>query len=175
MMYNNYNEILGKMDISIIVAVARGNAIGRKGDLLFHISADLRRFKEITMGHPIIMGRKTFESFPKGPLPGRQNIVITRQSDYAREGIAVVGSFADALTAANGVDEVFVIGGGEIYREAIKNASRLYLTEIDASVDDADTFFPAIDTKEWHVTDEGEWIVDERTSARYRFVCLSRQ
>ena len=175
MMYNNFNEILGKMDISIIVAVAPGNAIGRKGDLLFHISADLRRFKEITMGHPIIMGRKTFESFPKGSLPGRQNIVITRQSDYTREGITVVGSFADALTAANDVDEVFVIGGGEIYREAIKSASKLYLTEIDASVDDADTFFPTIDTNEWQVSEEGEWIVDERTGARYRFVCLSRQ
>ena len=79
------------MQISIIVATAQGNAIGRKGDLLFHISADLRRFKEITMGHPIIMGRKTFESFPKGPLPGRQNIVITRQSDYHHDGITVVG------------------------------------------------------------------------------------
>lgn len=165
---------MSKMNISIIVAVAQGNAIGRNGDLLFHISADLRRFKEITMGHPIIMGRKTFESFPKGPLPGRQNIVITRQRDYAREGITVVDSFAGALAVANVVDEVFVIGGGEIYREAIKRASRLYLTEIDAMVEDADTFFPEIDAKEWHITEEGEWIEDERTGARYRFVCLSR-
>ena len=163
------------MEISIIVAVANNNAIGRKGDLLFHISADLRRFKEITMGHPIIMGRKTFESFPKGPLPGRKNIVITRQNDYQHEGIVTVGSFSDALAVAGNVDEVFVIGGGEIYREAIKRASKLYLTEIDASDDDADTFFPAIDTNEWQVTDEGEWIEDERTSVRYRFVCLSRQ
>lgn len=173
-MYNNYNEILGKMDISIIVAVARGNAIGRKGDLLFHISADLRRFKEITMGHPIIMGRKTFESFPKGPLPGRQNIVITRQSDYSHDGITVVGSFSDALAAAGDANETFIIGGGEIYREAINEASRLYLTEIDAEVEEADTFFPAIDTKEWQVTEKGEWIEDERTGVRYRFVCLSR-
>ena len=132
------------MQISIIVAAAQGNAIGRKGDLLFHISADLRRFKEITMGHPIIMGRKTFESFPKGPLPGRQNIVITRQGDYQYDGITVVGSFPDALAAANNVDEVFVIGGGEIYREAINGASVLYLTEIDAKVDDADTFSPKL-------------------------------
>ena len=163
------------MNISIIVATAQENAIGRKGDLLFHISADLRRFKEITMGHPIIMGRKTFESFPKGPLPGRQNIVITRQSDYANEGITVVGSFSDALAAANGVDEVFVIGGGEIYREAIKQASMIYLTEIDAKVDDADTFFPSIDSQEWQITEEGEWIEDERSGARYRFICLSRR
>ncbi len=163
------------MQISIIVATAQGNAIGRKGDLLFHISADLRRFKEITMGHPIIMGRKTFESFPKGPLPGRQNIVITRQEDYHHDGITVVGSFSDALTAANGVDEAFVIGGGEIYREAINHASKLYLTEIDATVDDADTFFPEIKREEWVETDASEWITDERSGARYRFVCLSRR
>ena len=163
------------MNISIIVATAQENAIGRKGDLLCHISADLRRFKEITMGHPIIMGRKTFESFPKGPLPGRQNIVITRQSDYAKEGITVTGSFSDALAAANDADEVFVIGGGEIYREAINRASKLYLTEIDATVDDADTFFPTIDSHQWQITEEGEWIEDERTGARYRFVCLSRR
>ena len=163
------------MQISIIVATAQNNAIGRKGDLLFHISADLRRFKEITMGHPIIMGRKTFESFPKGPLPGRQNIVITRQSDYAKEGITVTGSLSDALAAANNVDEVFVIGGGEIYREPINRASKLYLNEIDATVDDADTFFPTIDSHQWQITEEGEWIEDERTGARYRFVCLSRR
>lgn len=163
------------MKVSIIVATAQGGAIGRKGDLLFHISADLRRFKEITMGHPIIMGRKTFESFPKGPLPGRQNIVITRQGDYTRDGITVVGSFSDALSAASDVDEVFVIGGGEIYREAINQASTLYLTEIDAKVEDADTFFPEINRDVWHETEVGEWIVDERTGVRYRFVCLSRQ
>lgn len=163
------------MQISIIVAVAQGNAIGRKGDLLFHISADLRRFKEITMGHPIIMGRKTFESFPKGPLPGRQNIVITRQGDYQYDGITVVGSFPGALAAANNVDEVFVIGGGEIYREAINGASVLYLTEIDAKVDDADTFFPEINPDEWTETEASEWITDERSGTRYRFVCLSRR
>ena len=163
------------MQISIIVATAQGNAIGRKGDLLFHISADLRRFKEITMGHPIIMGRKTFESFPKGPLPGRENIVITRQGDYHHDGITVVGSFSDALTAANSVDEAFVIGGGEIYREAINQASKIYLTEIDAKVDDADTFFPEINPDQWEETDSSEWITDDRSGARYRFICLSRR
>lgn len=163
------------MNISIIVATAHDGAIGRKGDLLFHISADLRRFKEITMGKPIIMGRKTFESFPKGPLPGRQNIVITRQADYTHEGITVVGSFSDALVAANHSDEAFIIGGGEIYREAINKASKLYLTEIDAKVDDADTFFPAIDSNLWKTIEVGEWIEDERSGVRYRFVCLSRQ
>ena len=163
------------MQISIIVATAQGNAIGRKGDLLFHISADLRRFKEITMSHPIIMGRKTFESFPKGPLPGRENIVITRQSDYHHDGITVVGSLSAALTAANGVDEAFIIGGGEIYREAINHASKIYLTEIDAKVDDADTFFPEINPNIWEETESSEWFTDERSGARYRFICLSRR
>ena len=163
------------MQISIIVATAQGNAIGRKGDLLFHISADLRRFKEITMSHPIIMGRKTFESFPKGPLPGRENIVITRQSDYHHNGITIVGSLSDALAAANGVDEAFIIGGGEIYREAINHASKIYLTEIDAIVDDADTFFPEINPNIWEETESSEWFTDERSVARYRFICLSRR
>ena len=163
------------MQISIIVAIAQGYAIGRKGDLLFHISADLRRFKDITMSHPIIMGRKTFESFPKGPLPGRENIVITRQSDYHHDGITVVGSLSAALTAADGVDEAFVIGGGEIYREAINHATKIYLTEIDAKVEDADTFFPEINPKIWEETETSEWFTDERSGARYRFVCLSRR
>ena len=163
------------MQISIIVAIAQGYAIGRKGDLLFHISADLRRFKDITMSHPIIMGRKTFESFPKGPLPGRENIVITRQSDYHHDGITVVGSLSAALTAADGVDEAFVIGGGEIYREAINHATKIYLTEIDAKVEDADTFFPEINPNIWEETETSEWFTDECSGARYRFVCLSRR
>ena len=163
------------MQISIIVAIAQGYAIGRKGDLLFHISADLRRFKDITMSHPIIMGRKTFESFPKGPLPGRENIVITRQRDYHHDGITVVGSFSDALAVAEGADEAFVIGGGEIYRESINHASKIYLTEIDATIADADTFFPTINTEEWAETEVSEWFTDERSGARYRFVCLSRR
>ena len=163
------------MQISIIVATAQENAIGRKGDLLFHISADLRRFKEMTMGHPIIMGRKTFESFPKGPLPGRQNIVITRQPDYTRNGATVVGSFSEALEAAGDADEVFVIGGGEIYREAINGATTIYLTEIDAQVEDADTFFPAINPQQWKQIDVTQWITDERTGVKYRFICLSHR
>lgn len=163
------------MQISIIVATAHDNAIGRKGDLLFHISADLRRFKEITMGHPIVMGRKTFESFPKGPLPGRQNIVITRQCGYTRNGATIVGSFSEALEAAGDADEAFVIGGGEIYREAINQATTIYLTEIDAQVDDADTFFPAINPQQWKQIDASQWITDERSGVKYRFICLSRR
>lgn len=160
--------------ISIIVAVTRNNAIGRKGDLLFHISDDLRRFKAITMGHPIIMGRKTFESFPKGALPGRRNIVITRQHDYAATGIEVVGSLDEAIALVSGCDEAFVIGGGEIYRQALPVSDRLYLTEIDADVTDADTFFPDIDPQQW-LRGEEECRHDDKSGVDYRFVCLSRK
>lgn len=129
--------------ISIIAAVCANGAIGRNGDLLYHISADLKRFKALTMGHPIIMGRKTFESFPKGPLPGRRNIVISRSADYAPAGAEVYATPEAALDACDDADEVFVIGGGEIYRAFLPLASRLLLTEIDAAPDDADTFFPS--------------------------------
>lgn len=159
--------------ISIIVAVTRNNAIGIKGDLLYHISADLKRFKAITMGHPIIMGRKTFESFPNGPLPGRRNIVVTRQEGYRRDGIEVVGSLEEAIEAVAGTDEAMVIGGGEIYREAMKYASRLYLTEIDVVRDDADTFFPEISCDEWAVADVSPVETDPRSGVTYRFVTLS--
>lgn len=160
--------------ISIIVAVTRNNAIGRKGDLLFHISDDLRRFKAITMGCPIIMGRKTFESFPKGPLPGRRNIVITRQADYAATGIEVVGSLDQALALVAVCEKAFVIGGGQIYEQAIAVADMLHLTEIDADIDDADTFFPAINPDEWVRGDE-ECHHDDKSGVDYRFVCLSRK
>lgn len=132
-----------KPEIKIIAAVCSNGAIGRRGDLLFHLSDDLRRFKALTMGHPIIMGRKTFESFPKGPLPGRRNIVISRRADYHPAGAEVYPSAELALRACAGADEVFIIGGGEIYSLFMPMASELLLTEIDASPADADTFFPA--------------------------------
>ncbi len=132
-----------KPEITIIAAVCANGAIGRNGQLLFHISEDLRRFKSLTMGHPIIMGRKTFESFPKGPLPGRRNIVISRQADYAPAGAEVYPSPRAALAACAGADKVYVIGGEQIYREFMPLANVLELTEIDAAPADADAFFPA--------------------------------
>lgn len=150
-------------------------AIGRGGDLLFHISEDLRRFKALTMGHPIIMGRKTFESFPNGALPGRRNIVITRQVDYVANGAETVGSLQQAIDAVEQCDEAFVIGGGEIYTQALPHASKLYLTIIDADVADADTFFPQIDPAQWETIEEREVKQDPRSGATYRFICLSRK
>lgn len=161
--------------ISIIVAITRNNAIGRGGDLLFHISEDLRQFKAITMGHPIIMGRKTFESFPNGALPGRRNIVITRQGDYDAENIEIVNSLQAAVDAVKNVDEAFVIGGGEIYRQALPLCSRLYLTKIDTEIADADTFFPEINNNEWEIADQSELKHDPRSGVQFRFTCLSRK
>lgn len=133
-----------KPEINIIAAVCANRAIGRRGDLLYHISSDLRRFKELTMGYPIIMGRKTFESFPKGPLPGRRNIIISRNPGYAPAGAEVYPSPEAALAACTDAEKVFIIGGGEIYRQFIPLADVLLLTEINTTPDDADTFFPTV-------------------------------
>lgn len=160
------------MEIRIIAALTRNGAIGRGGDLLFHISADLRRFKQLTMGCPIIMGRKTFESFPKGPLPGRRNVVVTRQPDYSREGIDAVSSLEAALALVADAPKVFIIGGGEIYRAAMPMATHLDLTEIDASVADADTYFPPIDPTEWGIESVDE--PAEPTTPQIRFTTLRR-
>ena len=156
--------------ISIIVACAGAGAIGRGGDLLFHISDDLKRFKRLTMGKPVIMGRKTFESFPNGALPGRRNVVITRQADYSAPSVETAQSLDDALSMCAGADEVFVIGGGEIYRQALPAADRIYLTEIDAEVPDADTFMPEIDMTKWSDTEASAYMTDPRKGVRYRFV-----
>lgn len=154
--------------VKIIAAVCRNGAIGRGGDLLFHISDDLRRFKTLTLGHPIIMGRKTFESFPKGPLPGRRNIVISRRTDYAPAGAEVYPTPEAALEACDGADEVFIIGGGEIYRQFMPIADELLLTEIDAAPDNADTFFPDFDMTQ---AEASEWT---ETEPPYRFVTYRR-
>lgn len=163
--------------VTIIVAVARDGAIGRRGDLLFHISDDLRRFKRLTMGHPIVMGRKTFESFPKGPLPGRTNIVVTRSNDYDGRGATVAGSLDEALKAAAAEEtgRIFIIGGGEIYRQAFGIADALELTAIDAAVDDADTFFPAVNDVDWQLTEKSEPMTDPKTGISYSFKTYVRR
>jgi dihydrofolate reductase len=130
--------------ISLVVAVSKNGVIGRDGGLPWHSSSDLKRFKEITMGKPVIMGRKTWESLPKRPLPGRRNIVLTRTSDAIGEGAETVASPAEALALVQGVEEACIIGGGEIYRQFLPVAHRLYLTEVDLEVD-GDTVFPTLD------------------------------
>lgn len=126
--------------VVLIAAVARNGVIGRGGDLIWRIPADLAHFKRVTMGHPIVMGRKTWESIGR-PLPGRRNLVVTRNADYVAPGAEVVGSLREALRVCADVPELFVVGGAEIYREALPVADRLWLTEIHAEAP-GDARFP---------------------------------
>lgn len=147
-----------KQILSIIVAVGENGEIGRGGDLVWRIREDLKRFKFLTMGHPVVMGRKTWESLPKA-LPGRTNIIVTRNPEYRAEGALTASSVDDALrlaAAAEGGDEVFIMGGGSLYAASAGMADRLYLTRIHASCGDADTCFPAIDPEEWNVRYKSE-------------------
>ena len=136
--------------ISIIAAVARGGVIGGGNSLLWHISEDLKRFKAITSSHPVIMGRKTFLSLGR-PLPNRTNVVITRDSAFAAEGCTVAGSLRQAIEMFDPKQEIFIIGGGQIYAQAMPLADCLYITYVDASYD-GDTYFPAVDETVWRKT-----------------------
>lgn len=160
--------------INIIVAVAPDGGIGRKGELLYHVSADMRHFKTVTMGHPIIMGRKTFESFPGGALPGRRNIVITRNRDYVADGAECVGSLDEAIALCQGCDDIFIIGGAQIYNQAADIADRLYLTRFDRVAEDADAFYPAISDRQWKAVERSEAMTDPKTGVGFRFETLDR-
>lgn len=162
-------------NLSAIVVIAQDGAIGKNGGLLCHLPADLKHFKAITMGHSIIMGRKTFESFPKGALPGRQNIVITRNPQFAPQGVTVVHSVAQAIAAAEMPGEVFVIGGAQIYGETIDEISTLYLTELHATFAEADTYFPPINPQDWTEISREDHEADERNPYPFSFVTLKRK
>ncbi len=163
------------MDLAAIVVVAENGAIGKNGDLLCHLPADLKHFKNITMGHTIIMGRRTWESLPKGALPGRKNVVITRNVDFVAEGAEVYHSLEDALDATAGDDGRFIIGGGMLYREAFSLTNVLHLTQLHASFADADTFFPQYDADEWDVISREDHDADEKNPYPYSFVELRRK
>lgn len=135
------------MTISMIAAIGKNNELGKGNDLIWHFKEDMKFFKETTMGHSVIMGRKTFESLPKA-LPGRKNIVITRDSAYSADGICTVSSPEEAIAAAD-TGEVFIIGGGCIYNLFLPKADKLYLTEIEAEEPDADTYFPDFDKNDY--------------------------
>jgi len=155
--------------ISIIAAIGKNNELGKKNDLLFKLPADMKHFKEITSGHPVIMGRKTFESIGK-ILPNRRNIVITRDSNYKKENIEIAHSLNDAIFIFNNNDEeVFIIGGGEIYKQVFELADKLYITHIDAEDKDADTFFPEIIPIVWNEVSRQEHKKDEKNPYAYTF------
>jgi dihydrofolate reductase len=159
--------------ISFVVAVSRNGVIGREGGLPWHISSDLKRFKDITTGKPVIMGRKTWESLPRKPLPGRRNIVITRQQGFSAEGAEMAATPGDALRLAGNVPEVAVIGGGEVYRLFWPLVDRLYLTEVDLDVE-GDTHFPVPDPAEWREVAREVHSRGERDSASFTLRTLDR-
>lgn len=139
------------MRISAIVAMAANRCIGKDNALPWRLPADLKRFKQLTMGHTLVMGRKTYESIGR-PLPGRSTIVVTRQRDYAPEGVQVAHSLEQALELARG-DEVFIAGGADLYRQAMDQVRRLYLTRLDREYA-GDAFFPALDLSGWKLVEE---------------------
>lgn len=161
------------MRISIIAAVSRNRVIGQGGELPWHLPADLKYFRERTRGHPVIMGRRTYESVGR-PLPGRRNIVLSRSPDFRPSGVEVADSLEAALELVREADEVFLLGGEEIFRAGLEIADRLYLTEIDAEFC-GDTFFPEFDRKQWRVLESRLHPADEQNPYPMRFVVYERK
>ncbi len=162
------------MDIIMIAIVARNGAIGRAGDQPFHISADFRRFKQLTLGNPVVMGRRTFDALPSGALPGRRNIVVTRNNAFSAPDVVRASSLDEAIAMCSPSEKIFLIGGGEIYRSGMPVATRLEITEVDADVPDADVWFPEISPHVWTAADIGHWQIDPRNGKRFRFVSYTR-
>lgn len=160
--------------VQAIVAVASDWAIGRQGELLCHLPADMKHFKEVTMGNSIVMGRKTFESFPRRPLPGRQNIVITRNVAWQYPGVTVVHCVEDAIAAAE-TDTVFIIGGADVYEQTLPLVEVLHLTMIHARWASADAFFPALDMNEWQEVSREHHKSDHRNAYEFDFITLKRR
>lgn len=160
--------------IKAIVAVDENGAIGRQGDLLCHLPADMRHFKEMTMGHSIVMGRKTFESFPRRPLPGRQNLVITRSAGWQYPGVTVAHTLEQAIALAE-TDTVFIIGGAQIYEQALPVVDVLHLTLIHARWASADVYFPALDPNQWQEVEREHHTSDHRNAYEYDFITLKRR
>ncbi|SRR5258705_2792979 len=165
------------MLVSLIAAVAENNVIGKNGQLPWHLPGDMKYFRETTMGHCVIMGRKNFDSIPDKfrPLQGRTNIIVTRQKNYFAPGCIVVNSVEDALEKAKqeNESEAFIIGGGEIFKQSMELADKIYLTRIHATID-GDVFFPSINMNEWKEESVQYSKADEKNKYDYSFVVLSR-
>jgi dihydrofolate reductase len=163
------------MRISLLAALSSNNVIGRNNEVPWRLSTDLKRLKALSMGHHIVLGRKTFESVGR-PLPGRTNLVITRQEGYAPEGVVVVHSLEEALRIAReaGEGETFILGGAEIYAQSMHVADRMYLTRVHAEVE-GDTWFPDFDdVSEWHLTDAEHFEADEKNQYPFSFLTYDR-
>jgi len=161
------------MTVSIIVAVANNGVIGRDNDLPWRLSEDLKHFKRTTLGKPVIMGRRTYESVGK-PLPGRKNIVVTRDASYTAEGCEVAHSIQEAIGKAGDVEEVMILGGGQLYKVALPMTDRIYLTQVDAEVA-GDTRFPELDWSEWNEVSRWEHPADEKNDHACTFLVLEKK
>lgn len=159
--------------IILIAAVAENNALGKNNDLLWHLPNDFKRFKEITSGHHIIMGRKTFESFPK-PLPNRTHVIITRQKDFKYEGCIVVQDIEKAIAVCPTNEDLYIIGGGEIYSQSLHFADQLDITRVHHSFD-ADVYFPEIDPEIWELSSETFHPKDEKHLFAFTFQTFVRR
>ncbi|SFZ90881.1 dihydrofolate reductase [Flaviramulus basaltis] len=172
--YNESKNETKKSKLTIIVAAAENNAIGKGNQLIWHLSDDLKRFKNLTNEHHIIMGRKTFESFPK-PLPNRTHVVITRQANYkVPDGVIVVNSLEDAIDASKNDSQPFIIGGGEIYKQALTIVDKIELTRVHESFE-ADTFFPSIDTSIWKETANTFHAKDDNHAFEFSFITYQKK
>lgn len=160
--------------ISIIVAIAQNYAIGKDNDLLWHLSGDLKRFKELTTGHTIVMGKRTFESLPVRPLPNRRSIVLSDNANERIDACLMAYSIEDAINQFDDYQENFIIGGGSVYRQFLPIADKLYLTIVHKDFD-ADTFFPEINFEEWQVVEKQENLYDDRSSLTYSYHIYKRK
>ena len=161
------------MLISLIVAMANHRVIGRSNAMPWHMPADLRHFKAVTLGKPVVMGRRTFESIGR-PLPGRRNLVISRNPEWQAAGVEVAPTLDAALALLADYDEVMIIGGGQLYAEALPRADRLYLTHIELAVE-GDTFFPDYQRYRWQQIEQSSHPADDKNPHAYRFETLQRQ
>lgn len=161
--------------LTIIVAVAENNAIGKDNDLIWYLSDDLKRFKRLTTGHTVLMGRKTFDSLPNGALPNRTNVVITRDTSFNPDNCIMLHSVKEAIEKYQSKDEeVFILGGGSIYEKMLPYAQKLYLTRVHESFD-ADVFFPEINMDNWEIVAEEHHSKDEKNEYDFSFVDLVRR
>ena len=161
--------------ITIIAAVAENGAIGKNQQLLCHLPNDMKRFKELTTGHAVVMGRKTFESHPNGALPNRKNVVLTTMPEADFVNCFPCDSMSDALELCENEKEIFIIGGALVYRQALSKADKMYITKIHAEFPDADAFFPVVDWSQWEETERQDFPADEKHQYAYSFITYVRK
>ncbi len=164
-----------KNTFAIIVALGQADEIGKDGNLLWHLHDDMVFFRNTTRGHPVVMGRKTWDSLQVRPLPKRDNIVITNNKDFSFEGVKVLHSIEEIKNLPLYEQDIFIIGGGTIYKEFLPIADKLYITKVYKKFSDADTFFPIIDESQWVKTEKSEIHTDRESGLKFQFITLERK